>query len=315
MGSRAGRKFGLGPAARIEVHLRTKSSPEYDSKCSSRSAAGSVNASTSFFSASTTWCRVSQRSVVGRSAGLALDVAVEQRSVGGPLEDAQRLEERQVVGAQQPLEPGRVAVPGLAGDGLQRGQAHDRPGGGDAVEDGAVELDDLVAVDVEDPRRPVDGRQQRLHDVGVDPLAGVELLGPLVGPPRVVGDDARDVGVGVEEAPDVRRGRVVRGVQEQHQVVSAAGEVAVDEPFDVGERVLDRARRDDERARAHSVPVDFSMSVGPGVASSPSPRTGSADTAASTVSSGGRSGSTPTFWPLKVNFAAAPSPSTSTSTI
>ncbi len=30
-GLAAGRKFGFGPAARIEVHLRTKSSPENDS--------------------------------------------------------------------------------------------------------------------------------------------------------------------------------------------------------------------------------------------------------------------------------------------
>jgi hypothetical protein len=31
VGSRAGRKLAIGPAARIEVHLRTKSSPENDS--------------------------------------------------------------------------------------------------------------------------------------------------------------------------------------------------------------------------------------------------------------------------------------------
>ena len=52
-------------------------------------------------------------------------------------------------------------------------------------------------------------------------------------------------------------------------------------------------------------------SVGPSVSSGP--RTGVPS--ASTVSSGGMSGTVEFFWPRKVNFAAGPSPSTSTSTI
>ncbi len=120
---------------------------------------------------------------------------------------------------------------------------------------GPVELDDLVGVDVEDPAHPVDPREQRLDDVGVDPLTGVELLGPFVGPPALVGDDTGHVGMGVQEVPDLGRDRVVRGVEEDHQVIGAAGEVARDVPVDVREGVLDRARDDNEAAAHAAAPV------------------------------------------------------------
>jgi hypothetical protein len=85
----------------------------------------------------------------------------------------------------------------------------------------------------------VDG-QECLDDVGVDALPRVELSRPLALPPALVGGDRGDVRLPVEGGGDTRPGVV----DEQEEMVDAAGQVAGHELLQPGHGVLDRADRE-----------------------------------------------------------------------
>jgi hypothetical protein len=104
-----------------------------------------------------------------------------------------------------------------------------------------VDVKELVAVEVEEPLAPVEGRQQHPGEVGVEGLAGVDVARPVTAPVVAVRRDGR----GARLLREPRLGPGVLGVEEDEHVAHPGREVALDEEPDASGRVLDRADRED----------------------------------------------------------------------
>ena len=148
--------------------------------------------------------------------------------------------------AEQPLEPGRPPGRLPLADRLPRRQPDRVDVGGHRRQRLLVERGHLVAVDVEEPLRPVVRRQHAPHPVRVDPLADVEARRPVARPTMRACPVGMQVtwGCSASAAATSVWPWLPRGVEEDEHVVDAGREVRGHEELDVLEGVLDRRGRE-----------------------------------------------------------------------